>query len=349
MKFPWTKDNLETRQSGGYTDTLLQQLLARAEGKPLPLPLATAALEGCCGVIGRAFAAAEVIGPPMLASALNPYILEMLARALIRRGECLFLIDTTGGKLQLLPADSWDVDGGPRPDEWQYRVTLSAPSGTEVYQALPASAVCHFRYHAEPARPWHGLGPIEVASLAGRLSAETANALANESSGPQGSILGVPVDGDDETITSLRTDIAAARGRVAFVENSDWGNTGTNGVDLETKRFGAAPPQSLVNLMDLASREVMMACGLNSGLFDSQGSATARESYRLLLFSVIAPLGKMVESELSAKLEDAISLSWVELRAADLVGRARSFQSMVGGGIPLEQAIAVSGLMMPGD
>ena len=92
-----------------------------------------------------------------------------------------------------------------------------------------------------------------------------------------------------------------------------------------------------------------MACGLNSGLFDSLGAATARESYRLLLFGVIAPLGKMVEAELSAKLEDAISLSWVELRAADLMGRARSFKSMVDGGMALDQAVAVSGLMMPGD
>ena len=274
MKFPWAKDKLETRSSGGLTDTFLAQLLARAEGKPLPLPLATAALEGCCGVIGRAFAAADVVGPPMLADALNPYLLEMVGRALIRRGELVFLIDTSRGKLQLLPADSWDVDGGPRPDEWRYRVTLSAPSGTETYEAMPASAVCHFRYASEPSRPWRGLGPLGVASLAGRLSAETVNQLANESSGPQGSILGVPVDGDDDVLSKLRSDIAAARGRVAFIENSDWGNTGTSGVDLETKRFGAAPPQALVNLQEVASREVIMAVGLNSGLWHDLGAAT---------------------------------------------------------------------------
>ena len=273
----------------------------------------------------------------------------MVGRALIRRGELVFMIDTTAGKLQLLPADSWDVDGGPRPDDWQYRLTLSAPSGTETYEAMPASGVLHFRYASEPARPWHGLGPLGVASLAGRLSAETVNQLANESSGPQGSILGVPTDGDDESIAKLRTDIAAARGRVAFIENSDWGNAGTNGVDLQTKRFGAEPPQALVNLMDLASREVVMACGLNTGLFVDLGAATAREAYRLALFGVIAPIGRMVEAELTAKLEDSVSLSWVEMRAADLMGRARSFKSMVDGGMPLEQAVAVSGLMLPGD
>ena len=349
MKFPWTK-KLETRSSGGYTATFLQALLARAEGKPQPLPLATGALEGAAGVVGRAgFSAAEVIGPPMLTQALNPYLLEMIGRSLIRRGELVFMIDTVGGRLQLLPADSWDVDGGPRPGEWMYRVTLSAPSGTETYEAMPASGVLHFRYCAEASRPWRGLSPMSVASIAGTLSAETANALGHESSGPVGKILGVPIDGDSATISKLREDIANARGRMAFLENSDWGNANTGGVDLEAKRFGAEPPQALVNLQDLASREILMACGLNTGLFQDLGAATARESWRLALFSVIAPLGHLVSGELTEKLEDSVILGWQELRASDLQGRARSFKSMVDGGMPLDQATAVSGLMLPGD
>ena len=74
---------------------------------------------------------------------------------------------------------------------------------------------------------------------------------------------------------------------------------------------------------------------------------TAREAYRLALFGVVAPLGRMVEAELTAKLEDSISLSWVEMRAADLMGRARSFKAMVEGGMPLADAVAVAGLMLP--
>ena len=40
------------------------------------------------------------------------------------------------------------------------------------------------------------------------------------------------------------------------------------------------------------------------------------------------------------------TLSWQELRASDLSGRARAFQSMVGGGMPLADAVAVAGLMV---
>ena len=40
------------------------------------------------------------------------------------------------------------------------------------------------------------------------------------------------------------------------------------------------------------------------------------------------------------------TLSWQELRASDLSGRARAFQSMVGGGMAIDQAVAVAGLMV---
>ena len=75
-------------------------------------------------------------------------------------------------------------------------------------------------------------------------------------------------------------------------------------------------------------------------------SGEVREAWRLALFGVLSPLGKLVESELQDKLEDTVSLSWQELRASDLSGRARAFQSMVGGGMEVAEAVAVAGLMV---
>ena len=64
-----------------------------------------------------------------------------------------------------------------------------------------------------------------------------------------------------------------------------------------------------------------------------------------LLFGVVAPLGRMVQEELQAKLETEITISWEELRASDLSGRARAFQSMVGGGMDVTKAASLAGLM----
>ena len=185
-----------------------------------------------------------------------------------------------------------------------------------------------------------------MAALAGKLSAETVRALADESSGPVGRLLGIPTDGDHATVSALKTDIASARGRTAIVEGGDWGAAGDAKVSLKTERFGPEPPASLVQLVTIASQEVYSACGLNQALWGGSQAAAVREAWRLCLFSVLSPLGKLVESELQDKLEDTVTLSWQELRASDLSGRARAFQSMVGGGMTVAEAVSVAGLMV---
>ena len=272
----------------------------------------------------------------------------MIGRALIRAGEVVFLIDTEAGRLRLVPAETHDVEGGPFSEEWEYRLTLGGPSRTVTYDFVPAASVLHFRYAVDPARPWRGNGPVQVAALAGRLSAETVRALGDESSGPVGRLLGIPVDGADATVEGLKADIKNASGRVALLETGDWGNAGGDAkVDLKVERFGAEPPASLVDLVDVSSREIYAACGFNAALWGGSQAASVREAWRLALFGVLSPLGRLVEAELQEKLEDTVTLSsWQELRASDLSGRARAFQSMVGGGMAVDQAVAVAGLMV---
>ena len=340
---------LETRDDS-YADAIVAALVARSQGKAaLAIPSATSALESCAGLVGRGFASAEVTGRPALVDAVTPYVMELIGRSLIRRGEVVFLIDVAGGQLSLLPVEAHDVEGSPRPETWEYRLTLAGPSRTQTYDNVPASSVLHFMYAREAARPWRGNSPIEVAALAGKLSAETANVLADEASGPVGSLLGIPKDGDSDSVTGLKADIRNAAGRVALLENGDWDNAGSAAVDLKTKRFGAEPPQSLVNLMELASREVINACGLNVALFGMGNAAAVREAWRLALFGCLSPLGKLVEAEFNAKMEDSVTIGWQELRASDLSGRARAMQSMVGAGMELSKAVAISGLMVNED
>ena len=153
------------------------------------------------------------------------------------------------------------------------------------------------------------------------------------------------MDGADATVGGLKADIRdAARGKVALLETGDWDATGDAKMNLKTERFGAEPPASMVELVSVASQEVYSACGLNSGLWGGSQAAAVREAWRLALFGVLSPLGRLVEAELKDKLDDEVSLSWQELRAPDLSGRARAFQSMVGAGMEVERAAGLAGL-----
>ena len=342
----------EKRADSSYTDALVAVLTSGAAGTSTALPTATAALESCAGLIGRAFAACEVHGPESVVKALTPDLLSMVGRALIRRGEILFHVDVTDGRLRLFPVASHDISGDHDPSTWKYRVNLAGPDYQTSIENVSSDNVIHCMYAREPERPWRGTGPIQAALLAGRLSASTAAALADEASGPRGSFLPMPKDGGDSTTDALRSDIKSANGGMLTVESmsSAWKSGEAPPGDWMQKRFGPSPPEGLTKLLQAASQEVIAACGLSVSLFSDADGTAKRESWRQCLFAVIQPLGRLVETELRLKLDShEIKLSWAELRASDLQARARSFKNMVDGAMPIEKAAALSGLLLPED
>ena len=357
MPFPWTirradeVADLERRADSSYTDVLVQSLVNQAtSGKPANV-YATAALEACAGLVGRAFASAEIAARPAIRDAITPAWLELCGRSLIRRGELVAAVDVDENGLTLCPASSHDVDGSYMPSGWRYRLNLSGPSRMTTRSRVPATSVFHVMYSRDPERPWRGNGPLQVAQLAGKLSAETVRALGDEASGPTGALLSTPVDGADATITALKADLRTLGGKVALVQGGDWSNSGGmgQGETWRRQRLGADPPAGLVDQAKLASAEVFAACGINPAIFtDSQGTA-AREAWRQVLFGLLAPLGRLVSAELSDKLEAEVSLGWDELRASDIAGRARAFGTLVGGGMDMAEAARISGVLSPDD
>ena len=343
MKWPWQK---ETRESSSYTDAVIAHLTAAAGGTTAKAS-ATAAIEAASGFVARAFASAEVNAPAPIAAALDPFCLAMIGRSLIRRGEIVFRIEADPMRgLRLAPAQSWDVIGSDDPSAWRYRLVISGPDRTKTYNQVNQDSVIHLRFAADPQTPWRGMGPLQSATLAGKLSAETAAELADEAGGPRGSFLPIPVAGDSETADPLIEKVKAARGRMLAVQAGDWSSDPTARAQWDAMRFGADPPAPLVELHKRGFDEVIAACGLDPTLFDADAAGPAkRESYRQALFATIAPLGRLVAGELTRKLEREVSFAWSEMAAADIVSRARGFQSMVQSGMDIERAASLSGLM----
>ena len=171
--------------------------------------------------------------------------------------------------------------------------------------------------------------------------------LGDESAGPRGSLLPVPKDGGSESLDGLRGQIGKLAGRMALVESTvNWTSDVRQhvGPDWTPRRFGAAPSAALVELQRLSARQVLAACGVPIELVELADGTGNRESWRRFLFGTVAPLGRIVELELSGKLETPVTLQWAELRASDLSGRARAYQSLVGAGMAPERAAALSGL-----
>ena len=90
---------------------------------------------------------------------------------------------------------------------------------------------------------------------------------------------------------------------------------------------------------------VLAARGTPPALFDSSDGTSQRESFRRYLTLAVQPIARVLERELSVKLEADVSLSFDGLYAHDLQGRATSFQKLVAGGVPVNEALVTSGLL----
>ena len=102
------------------------------------------------------------------------------------------------------------------PSQWTYDFSLAGPTSTLDFHEVPADSVLHFTYAPTPNAPWLGCGPITTAILSGRLSGAVVRALGYEVAGPIGSVLGIPVDGDDPTVVALKKTLPPQRAGLRF-------------------------------------------------------------------------------------------------------------------------------------
>ena len=105
------------------------------------------------------------------------------------------------------------------------------------------------------------------------------------------------------------------------------------------------PPASLVAARTETFMSVLGAAGTPPSLFTDADGTSQREAFRRYLTMTVQPLARVLEAELMEKLEAAVHLDFGDLYAHDLAGRAMAFQKLVAGGMPVQDAINVSGLM----
>ena len=151
--FDWFKT--EKRESQPFTDAFVTALYELSAGNVPVDPRALGALEVAAGFWARAFASAKVSPENNITASLTPSVLALIGRELCRRGEVVFKIAISGGRVSLLPAGSWDIEGGPEPMTWTYRIDVF---GASVHRTefSPAMGLLHFRYAVDPGVPWVG-------------------------------------------------------------------------------------------------------------------------------------------------------------------------------------------------
>ena len=241
---------------------------------------------------------------------------------------------------------------GPDPMGWTYNATLYGPTDSR-HEWVPAASMLHTRYSVDSSRPWFGQSPLHWAHRTGTLAGNLESRLGEEAGGPVGHIIPVPQDGgdggDDDPLAGLKRDLANARGRTLLAETvaAAWGEgrQAAPQSDYRPHRFGADPPATLPSLRTEASMSVLSACGVPASLISDADGTSQRESWRRFVMGAVEPLLAIVGEECERKLDMRVSFDLRRLWAHDLAGRASAFKAMVVGGMTIERAAALSGLL----
>ena len=343
MKWPWRRAEI---RSSNYTDLVLAAQSYAAAGTTGVRALA--ALEVASGLWSRSLASATVEPASGALAGLTPSVLADIGTQLCRHGEVLYALSVEGGRVVLHPVGAWDVRGDYDPRTWIYQTTQSGPTSTTT-RRLTSDEVLHVRLSVDPARPWQGRSPMSRCPETAALAANLESRLAQEAGGPVGSFLSVPegANPDGDTLADLRTGVAAAKGHPILHETVVRGHGDPGGAphgDLRPVRFGAAWPSAVADLRDPIGQSVMLACGIPTALTSNSDGTSAREGLRRLLTTTIKPVSKIIETELRAKLDPAAALTFGELAASDISGKARAVSQLVKAGMDIDKARSVAGL-----
>ena len=335
-----------------YTSQILAGVVAEAEGSVITSSRTLACVETAAGLWGRAFGSATLEPADDKLKNITPAMLAHIGRQLVKRGDVVFHFDVMGSSVMFDTPSQWDIIGSN--ESWQYDMTFQRPSGTDRINALRGS-VLHFMHSYDSERPYCGVSPLTGAISSIRLITALERALSEECGTTTAYLLPIPADGgdgsEDDTLKLLRQDIENAKGKPLLLETTagGWGEgrTGAPMSDWKPQRLGANIPQSLVVLREQCEQSILATCGVSPALAYQQAQGTTlREAWRQFLHGTISPVAQVVANEIKEKLElDELNFNFNDLMASDISGRARAFQSLVGGGMDVERAASLSGVM----
>ncbi len=285
----------------------------------------------------------------MALAGLSAPVLALAGRMLATRGNAVFLIAVEGGRVMLHPAGGWDPRGGYDPASRRYRLTMSGPDGT-VTRIVSGDSVLHFAYGATEAQWWHGRGPLwrsrATAGLAAQIEAQaTKEAKIN----PFRALQYDPTADENRLETAERI---RSGGVMVLPWPAAFHRYEHERRVSQTASIGPDPQPAFIELRQNAGREVMAAFGLSAALFDSSSDGSARrESWRQAWVATFAPIGRLIEAEIRAKLDSSATVKFEALRASDEDGRSRAisrraaaFKIFRDAGIAQAEALRLAGI-----
>ena len=146
----------------------------------------------------------------------------------------------------------------------------------------------------------------------------------------------------------LKADLRTARGKALLLETTSAGfgdgRSAAPARDWVPSRLGPNPPETMARIQRTAFEHVLASTGTPPSLFLDSDGTSQREGLRRWHMGTVIPLARLLEEELTEKLEADVKLTF-DGYPKDLQARASTFQKLVHGGLSVNEALATSGLL----
>ena len=279
------------------------------------------------GIIGRAFAVAEVRGP---AAFLFPAdVMVTIGRELVLHGESVWTREN--GALRWHANYNYTKTG-----DYFFDDTKTTATRDTVFHPMYAIDRVSMR----------GLSPIGGATRIRDLLRQSESGIEQESTASSGYFLPTPLKGDK--LTGFGAAIKNLKGKMGLVETTagGWGDKqNAPKSDYEQRRFGFDPSMNALAAYKDAHIKALAVMGVPAAVVEPTDAASMREGWRILLHSLLQPLAAITVSA-SASADMDIDIRFDKLMASDISGRARAFGSLLanGEGLEVEDAARIAGL-----
>ena len=129
------------------------------------------------------------------------------------------------------------------------------------------------------------------------------------------------------------SEASAAGRRKASAPQRDW----------QASRLGPMPPDSMATIRKDAFEAVLATCRTPPSLFVDSDGTSQREAMRRWHLGTVLPLARMLEHELTMKLDTPVELKF-DTYALDMVSRATVVAKLAQAGVPMATALEAVGL-----
>lgn len=303
------------------------------------------AVNNAVGYVSRALCASKwEVGDLYWQPALSRLWTTTAVRSLLLSGNSVNVVGPDRATLR--PASGFSVWGN---EKWRYLIDLPRPEGDVVQRWVLSDGILHLRINVDQSEPWRGksvfsgkLAELVESNLTGFARMKPLriiSAATDERTGDKSML----EDGTQEGYFTQKARDYARGG--LFLESRSIGSRGHE-LPAQYSDVNFAPSDGAVTLRQNLVNEAWESVGVLPGMrSETLNGQAAKGLHAAWVDSWLRPLAELISEQVSESLSTECTLDVSSLKVPSVVDQSLVVSKLVQGGVSLDQAKSIAGIL----